>query len=154
MKIDFENSIKRYRFLCHPLDIKITWINPCGFYRKIVIYASNIWHNWNFMERITIKKALWSRSMDGYRATTRRQFSFYHKVPRNCWYSYDWLEKDERLSRPWYHPVILNSGSLDWDCSTLTTRPLLSLVYIEIRNKLLFPFTTGPEVRPESPYPF
>ena len=33
--------------------------------------------------------------------------------------------KDERLSRNWSHPVVLNMGPLDWESSTLTTRPLL-----------------------------
>ena len=33
--------------------------------------------------------------------------------------------KDERLSRPWNHPVVLNMGPLDWESNTLTTRPLL-----------------------------
>ena len=34
-------------------------------------------------------------------------------------------QKDERLSWPWSHPVVLNTGPLDWESSTLTTRPLL-----------------------------
>ena len=34
-------------------------------------------------------------------------------------------QKDERLSRPWSHPVVLNPGLLDWECRALTTRPLL-----------------------------
>ena len=33
--------------------------------------------------------------------------------------------KDERLNRPWSHPVLLNTEPLDWKSSTLTTRPLL-----------------------------
>ena len=33
--------------------------------------------------------------------------------------------KDERLSRPWSHPVVLNTGPLDWESSALTTRLLL-----------------------------
>ena len=40
-------------------------------------------------------------------------------------YSFYWPWKDERLSRPWSHPVVLNTGLLDWESSTLTTRPLL-----------------------------
>ena len=32
--------------------------------------------------------------------------------------------KDERLSRPWSHPLVLNTGSLNWESSALTTRPL------------------------------
>ena len=33
-------------------------------------------------------------------ATSRRQFTFYHSVPRNSWYSFHRPQKDERLSRP------------------------------------------------------
>ena len=35
------------------------------------------------------------------------------------------LGKDERLSRRWSHPVVLNTGGLDQESSALTTRPLL-----------------------------
>ena len=58
-------------------------------------------------------------------ATSRRQFTFYHSVPRNSWYSFYQPRKDERLSRPWSHPVVLIMGPLDWESSALTTRPLL-----------------------------
>ena len=30
-----------------------------------------------------------------------------------------------KLSRPWSHPVVLNTGPLDWEFSALTTRLLL-----------------------------
>ena len=36
-------------------------------------------------------------------ATSRRQFTFYHSVPRKSWYSFYRPRKDERLSRPWSH---------------------------------------------------
>ena len=42
-------------------------------------------------------------------ATSRRQFTFYHSVPRNSWYSLCRPRKDERLSRPCSHPVVLNT---------------------------------------------
>ena len=58
-------------------------------------------------------------------ATSRRQFTFYHSVLRNSWYSFYRPRKDERLSRPWSHPVVLITGPLDWESSALTTRPLL-----------------------------
>ena len=45
------------------------------------------------------------------RVTSRRQFTF----PRNLWYSFYRPQKDERLSRPWIHPVILKMGPLDWE---------------------------------------
>ena len=57
--------------------------------------------------------------------TSRRQLTFYHSVARNYWYSFYQPPKDERLSRPWSHPVVLNMDPLDWESSALTTRPLL-----------------------------
>ena len=55
-------------------------------------------------------KTLWPLFMDGvqlcqgYKTTTRRQFTFYHSVPRSSWYSTDWPWKDKRLSWPWSQP--------------------------------------------------
>ena len=46
------------------------------------------------------------------RATSRRQFTFYHEVPRNFWYSYCQPWEDERLTQPWSHPVVLNTEPL------------------------------------------
>ena len=60
------------------------------------------------------------------RATMRRQFTFYHSVPRNSWYSFNRPRKDERLSQTWSHRVVLNKGPLYWESSALTTRPLLN----------------------------
>ena len=40
-------------------------------------------------------------------ATSKGQFTFYHSVPRNSWYSFYRPRKDERLSQPWSHPVVL-----------------------------------------------
>ena len=51
-------------------------------------------------------------------ATLRRQFTFYHSIqflPRNSLYSFYWPCKDERLSWPWSHLVVLNTGPLDWE---------------------------------------
>ena len=39
-------------------------------------------------------------------------------------YSFYQPRKDERLSQPWSHPVVLNMGPLDWESSALTTGPL------------------------------
>ena len=74
-------------------------------------------------------KTLWPLFMDGVQlkstAISRRQFTFYHSVPRNSWYSFYRPRKDEGLSRPWSHPVVLDTGLLDWESSALATRPLL-----------------------------
>ena len=58
-------------------------------------------------------------------ATSGRQFTFYHSVPRNSCSSFYWPWKDERLSPLWSHPMVLITGPLDWKSSALTTRPLL-----------------------------
>ena len=58
------------------------------------------------------------------RATLRRQFTLKHLVPRNSWYSFNQPREDERLSRPWCHPMLLTMRLLDWESSILTTRPL------------------------------
>ena len=39
-------------------------------------------------------------------ATSRRQFTFYHSVSWNSWYSFYQPRKDQRLSRPWSQPVV------------------------------------------------
>ena len=67
----------------------------------------------------------------GYKATLSRQFTFYHQVPRKSWYSFDQPLKDERLSPPWNHAVILDMGPLDWESSTLTTiSGLFKMLYV------------------------
>ena len=86
-------------------------------------------HGQPFLNFYSLKK-IWPLLMDflqlpqGHRATTRRQFTFCHYFPRNSWYSFNRPQKDERLSRPWSHQVILNTRPLDWESSALTTRPL------------------------------
>ena len=81
------------------------------------------------------KKTSWPLFMDRvqlprvYRATTRRQFTFYHPVPKNFWYPFDQPRKDERLTRAWLelawsHTMVFNTGPLDWGSSNLTNRPV------------------------------
>ena len=58
----------------------------------------------------------------GYRATTRRQFTFYHSVLGSSWYPTDRPRKDERLSWPcWSHQVLNPRPPLDWEFIALTT---------------------------------
>ena len=61
----------------------------------------------------------------GCKATTRRQFIFYHQVPKSSLYSFDRPRKDERLIQTWSHPVFLNPGPFNWESSALTTKLLL-----------------------------
>ena len=76
-------------------------------------------------------------------ATSRRQFTFYNSVPRNSWYSFYRPRKDERLGRPWSHPVVLNTGPLDWESSTLTTWPLLHCLHLDSFNIPVKPLRTA-----------
>ena len=76
------------------------------------------------------KKTLWPLFMDGvqvpqgYRATSRRQFTFYHSVPKILWYSFNRPWEDGRLHYLCSHSVVLNLGSLDRESGTLTTKSM------------------------------
>ena len=61
------------------------------------------------------------------RATSRRQFTFYHSVPRSSRYTIDRPRKSERLGWPWSYPVVLKPGTLDWESSALTTRAISNI---------------------------
>ena len=81
----------------------------------------------------------------GYRATTRRHFTFYHSVPSNSWYSAGQPGKDERLSWPWGDQVVLNPGPLDLESSNLTTSPCqITLTSISYKLFYVFPCTSCP----------
>ena len=53
------------------------------------------------------------------RATSGKQFIFYHYDPTNSWYSLYRPQEDKRLSWSWSYPVVLNTGPLDWESSTI-----------------------------------
>ena len=103
------------------------------------------------------KKILWTLFMDevqlcqGFRGTTRftlRGTSLLFttksiRVPAT--HSIDL----GRLCQTWSHPVVLNTGSFDWEPSDLTIRPLLQ-IHNQFHNSLRlfdvlqnFPFTTS-----------
>ena len=82
---------------------------------------------WNFKKK---KKTLWPLFMDGVQLP--QGYSHFEDTiyflpfsSQKSWYSFYRPRKDERLSRPCRHPVVLNTGLLDWESSVLTTRPLL-----------------------------
>ena len=73
----------------------------------------------------------------GYRATMRRQITFYRWVHRSPRYSLDHTLNIEKLSRPLSHPVVLSSVLLDWKSNFLTAKPLpltWSLCPIDIKT--------------------
>ena len=78
---------------------------------------------------LTLKKKIWPLFMDGvqlpqgYRATTTKQFTFYHLVHRNFWYSFDRPRKEEKAESTLEPPSSFEHRTLDWESSTLTTRP-------------------------------
>ena len=64
---------------------------------------------------------------EGYKATSRREFIFYQYVPRSSCYLFDPPQKDERLSRPWSHLMVLKPGQD-------------SLFFLSFCNDVTFPF--------------
>ena len=52
-------------------------------------------------------------------------FYGWSSTTRNTWYSFDWPQKDERLSPPGVPPSGFEHRTLDWESSALTTRPML-----------------------------
>ena len=84
-----------------------------------------------------------------YRATLRRQFTFYYLVSRNYWHSFDRPRKDERLNRTWSHPGVLKTGTLDCQSRALTTRSLLHCTIIGqhlVLRHIGRPQTADPEI--------
>ena len=65
----------------------------------------------------------------------RRQFIFTTKSPIETWYSFDRPRKDKMLSRPWNHPVVLNSGPLNWEFSEQKSVNLCILCF-DMLNRL------------------
>ena len=97
VRINLEKSIDKGR-----LHIGQILVNPnqyltdtCTSIKKKQLYGPFLWMGFNCLKAT---------------ATSRRQFTFYHLVPRNSWYSFYQPQKDERLRRPWSHPVVLNMG--------------------------------------------
>ena len=66
---------------------------------------------------------MWDRKKhsrnETFSGSSAQQFTFYHYVLRNFWYSFYRPRKDERFSQPWSHPVVLNRGPPE--SSDLTT---------------------------------
>ena len=102
------------------------------------------------LKLLLLKKTLRLLFMDGvqlsqgYRASARRQFTFYYSAPWTSRYLFNQPCMDERLSWLWIHPAVLNLGSLDWESSsTLTTWSLLVYTYhlLFIYKQTLFNFS-------------
>ena len=73
--------------------------------------------------------------MDGVQlsqGTKRREFTFYHSVPRSSWYIINRSRNDERMRLPRSHPVVLNPGLLDWKSSALTTT-IIGKTYVKCK---------------------
>ena len=107
------------------------------FLKKFLTETLHISGCWLFLKKwnneIAVNfKTLWPLLWMGFNClkatvTLRRQFTFYHSVPRHSWYSFYWPPKDERLSQPWSYSMVLNTGLLDWESSALTTSPHIIL---------------------------
>ena len=65
----------------------------------------------------------WGSTASRLEPLRRGSLLFTTKFPEFSWYSFYRPREDERLSQPWSHPVVLNTGPLDWESSALTARP-------------------------------
>ena len=118
-----------------------------------IFFCNQTWQGQSVMftlKLLLLKKTLRLLFMDGvqlsqgYRASTRRQFTFYYSAPWTSRYLFNQPCMDERLSWLWIHPAVLNLGSLDWESSsTLTTWSLLVYTYhlLFIYKQTLFNFS-------------
>ena len=88
-----------------------TWWVACDF-----SHVYSLWISWRGMRL--------SHTLVFHMPKPGRQFTFYHSVPSNSWYSFYRPWKDERLSWPWSHPMVLKTEPQNWESSTLATRPL------------------------------
>ena len=70
------------------------------------------------------------------RATSRRQFTFYHLIPRNSWYSFYRQRRNETLGQPLSHKSNLH-GSTE-NCKTIMVRNV-DVLLIQLHCKRFWP---------------
>ena len=80
--------------ICISIPLRKTSLFALFEHLKKKLYGPFLWMGFNCLKA---------------RATSGRQCTFYHEVPRNSWYSFYRSRKDERLSQPWSHPLGLLS---------------------------------------------
>ena len=85
------HNIEVYCFLSNLTKIVLLPMKSLGTFTKKILYGPLLWMEFKLPQ--------------GYRATTKRQFIFYHSVPRSSWYLCYRPQKDKRLSQPWNHRV-------------------------------------------------
>ena len=112
-----------------PYAIKIWlvdwWCNVCLFTWWIDsrFLLLQFWH-WKAVDLNFKKKNFMAPFFYGWGSTASRldplQGGSLLFTTKSC-YSLYWPRKDERLSRPWSRPLVLNTGPLDWESSALTT---------------------------------
>ena len=75
----------------------------------VLMDGDSEWYSWVLLRSFNVHT--WNQPVGGE-----------SKVPRNSWYSFYRPRKDERLSRPWSHSVVLNTIPLDVEYGALTSR--------------------------------
>ena len=101
------------------------------FFEKKILICNSLWNSWrlpgwtkSWQSKSPFLQYCRFVSLDTLDMARFPQFTFYPQVPRNSWCSCYQPQKDERLSRPWGHLVVLSTGYLDRESSVLNTRPL------------------------------
>ena len=106
-----------YELFCGTFS-PFTWIKVCtlqGYCFLKTLYGSSLWMGFNYLK------------------ASRSQFNFlllsFQKFLLLIWS----ISKGERLNRHCSHPMVLNTGPLDWESSALTTRPLLTVYALKMQ---------------------
>ena len=123
----FQNN---YGQCCKVFFFRVPFCSPSPL--KTSLTKSNIWKKKILRSEVSASLAQCSISMplkklymvgvqlsQGYRATQKRQFTFYHQVPSNSCNTFDQPRKNERLSWSCSHPMVLSPGRLDWESSAV-----------------------------------
>ena len=75
--------------------------------------------HWEILVMFSLFPLTFYQTAFNWHSTASRLESYFEalQVPINYYYLFYWSQKDERLSRPWSHPVVLNIGPMDWESS-------------------------------------
>ena len=99
-----------------------SFITKCDSYYKLRQFYYKITYKKNFMtpfygwgSTVSRLEPLQGGSLYFLTVSSQKLYSFYRP------------HKDEGLSQPWSHPVVLNTRPLKWESSAWTTRPLFHM---------------------------
>ena len=147
VKIEFENSIRRFSFLCRLTDIKIVWINPCAGSSVCLTSAyTHCTENRVFFFRTSWKDGLSKKNPARTWSLLYYRKRWYFFFPKTWTYSIDgkrkmiFLEKNSWKCDIFYKcsEKMVFSKMLHWDMIFLVLSG--KIVYF-FRENIFFPWT-------------